>query len=119
MARWALGSVTEQIVENAPCAIDVIRPAGPQPLFTQKKILFCVDGSVNSDEALEWLCNSTWTDDQEFVFLTVLAPMLESLLDAMRKGSQRRKVETILECAYEMLSLEGGSVESPQTIQFN
>ncbi len=49
--RFLLGSVSTQVIHQAPCSVLVVKEA-PRPL---KRILFATDGSKSSDKAMQFL----------------------------------------------------------------
>lgn len=85
VSKYAMGSIVESVVSHTPSTVEVIRrrlfcerldcvDVGPA-IYNPTKILICFDGSKNAEAALEWLNQAQWKTEQEFVVLTVLAPL--------------------------------------------
>jgi nucleotide-binding universal stress UspA family protein len=105
--RYALGSVSESVVERAPCSIEIIKaPKYGRNFLNQKRILVCYDESKNADASLVWIAEGQWSSDQQFVLMSVLAP-LEDVVPARFneiRASEQMKIQLLAE-AQEMLEL--------------
>ncbi|MDR3617622.1 MAG: universal stress protein [Candidatus Obscuribacterales bacterium] len=105
--RYALGSVSESVVERAPCSIEIIKtPKYGRNFLDQKRILVCYDESKNADASLVWIAEGQWSTDQQFVLISVLAP-LEDVVpqrfsDIRTSGQMKTR---LLAKAQEMLEL--------------
>jgi nucleotide-binding universal stress UspA family protein len=113
VARNALGSVVGSVAAAAPCAIEIIRMSHSPShanddqvpsVLVQNRFLLCYDGSANAKAAIDWVANSQWLPDHEFVVITVLAPLDTLSIRSKRAYTKARAeilndAETILESA--------------------
>jgi len=103
--RYALGSVSESVVERAPCSVDVIKASKKgNCLLNQKRILACYDKSRNADASLAWISQGKWSPDQEFVVMSVLAPLEDMVPPSFNEKRACEKIKAqLLDEAQEML----------------
>lgn len=52
MSRWVYGSVADKVLHQAECSLAVIHPQVETELFTHKRILVPLDGSLQAESAL-------------------------------------------------------------------
>ena len=103
--RYALGSVSESVVERAPCSVEIIKaPKFGKSFSNQKRILVCYDESKNANASLVWLAEGQWSPDQEFVLMSVLAPLEEVVPPRFneKRANDQMKAQLLAE-AQEML----------------
>lgn len=129
VAHLTLGSVSEAVVQNAPCSIEIFKfcshvdsSVAQENLMLrsldQRKILICFDGSLNSESALHWLVSGSWSEQQEFCLLTVLAPLQDQTTAQFTqfavveraRGRILQDAETMLKSKAEQLRLQNPSL---------
>ena len=112
LQRYALGSVSESVVERAPCSVEIIKSQkNGKSILYQKRILVGYDGSPNADASLAWIAEGQWSPDQEFVLLSVLAPLEEIAPPRINEKHACEQVKAkLLAEAQEMLELRCSSL---------
>lgn len=120
--RYALGSVCESVVDRAPCSVEIIKfpKAGGKAFLNQKRVLVCYDISRNSDAALRWMADGEWSPEQEFVLISILAPLEDVLPAQFTKKLKKVKSEIFdetqrmlnLRCSFLRRSLKNTKVEA-------
>jgi nucleotide-binding universal stress UspA family protein len=63
VATMLLGSVTQDMVEHAPCPVLVARPPESEEGGLPRHILLLVDGSLRGEEVVSWLERTGWLDE--------------------------------------------------------
>jgi nucleotide-binding universal stress UspA family protein len=86
MGRLVFGSVTQSVLSHAPCSVRIARGAAPLseiPLGFPLRLLACVDGSPESQAAVEVLCGRAWPEGSQVRLATVVdLRLLMALIDA-------------------------------------
>ncbi|CAN5640242.1 hypothetical protein BH10CYA1_BH10CYA1_13670 [soil metagenome] len=96
MRKHLLGSFAEEIIDTAPCDVEVIKapPAVAEPGTlgnSQNRVLICIDGSLNSVASLEWVISAQWSPDQQFTILSVLPGLSTDLVSSTYTSAPRFK----------------------------
>lgn len=98
--RWLLGSVSHQVLTFARCSVRVARPrevAAAEPV----QLIAGVDGSPNSDAAIQALCRRNWPEGTSVRLVCVLdSKMVPATVVEMRGfTSTTRAAEAIIDRA--------------------
>jgi nucleotide-binding universal stress UspA family protein len=94
LQRLLLGSISQSVIERAPCPVLVVRNSKDGDAnHPFKRIIVAVDGSPFTNLAVEWLSHRQWFPDTEFCFATVLAP----IFDEVEKGDIQEAMSGLAE----------------------
>lgn len=83
-----LGSVSQSILEKAPCPVAIVRgnlsQSSPK---SGSNVLVPVDDSEHSAAAVEWAKWQTWLKQSHLALLSVTEPLHESAMDSVKSAS--------------------------------
>jgi nucleotide-binding universal stress UspA family protein len=77
-----LGGVAQQVIEYAPCPVLVVRA----PLTGLRRILLVVDGSSNSEHAIQCMASFPFPENAEVQLMHVLPPQYAAVIAEMPYG---------------------------------
>jgi nucleotide-binding universal stress UspA family protein len=92
LAQILIGSVSHNVAKHAPCSVLVVRDTGPR----RGRLLLAIDGSPQSDRAVQCLERLPLPPGQACTVLHVLQPVMESgdVRIPQRLAAAERLVET-------------------------
>ena len=117
VSRWAMGSVTDKVLQAAPCPIIVLRGGRQRDPIALSKILVPLDGSALAEACLLRLLPLAKAFEAQLALVQVIVP-LETLpieiVGAMLAGEElyREEVAGYLETQAERLRSEGLDVST-------
>lgn len=79
LGRVLLGSVSQRVLNSAPCSVHVSRPRPSHP-GTPFRVLLAVDGSGDSVAAVRQVAGRRWPLGTNFRLIAVLDPRMESVI---------------------------------------
>ncbi len=91
LKRLLMGSVTSQVILNAPCDVLVVKNAGAGSTGTFGSLLVPFDGSVSSQKALDRACELSKSDGSEVSVLYVI-PRYEEMMDFFKTDSIKKSL---------------------------
>jgi nucleotide-binding universal stress UspA family protein len=97
LTRWLLGSVTNAVLHDAPCSVEVVRATvRDAKRFAQSglKILFATDGSECSSAAGRSVAERPWPRGSEIKVITVIEPQISLLIGKhgeLERGPHKRE----------------------------
>jgi nucleotide-binding universal stress UspA family protein len=113
--RLLMGSVTSQVIVNAPTDVLVVKKPCTECTGTYRSILVPFDGSDFSKKALKRACDLSKLDGTEITAVYVI-PRYEEMVEFFRTDSIRkslyREAQKIIGGAQELASAEGISIKT-------
>jgi nucleotide-binding universal stress UspA family protein len=110
LKRLLMGSVTSQVVLNAPCDVLVVKKPCADCVGAYHSLLVPFDGSESSKKALGRACDLSKTDGSELSVLYVI-PRYEEMMDFFKtesiKKSLYQEAEKIVEVAKKLAAGQG------------
>lgn len=79
LERLFLGSVSQKVAAEAPCAVRITRPR-KQPRHSRARVVLAVDGSSDSAAAVRAVAARVWSDFSEFHVVAVMDARLETAI---------------------------------------
>lgn len=70
--RLLLGSVAYSVLSQAPCSIEIVKPAKRKSISQTYNVLVCLDDSKYSDAAYRSVISRPWTEETAFKIVTVI-----------------------------------------------
>ncbi len=115
LKRLLMGSVTSQVILNAPCDVLVVKNPAPQSTGTYGSLLVPFDGSDSSQKALLRACDLSKSDGSEVSVLYVI-PRYEEMVDFFKtesiKKSLYQEAERIAEGAKKIAASRSVSIKA-------
>lgn len=115
LKRLLMGSVTSQVILNAPCDVLVVKNPCTVCTGSYVSLLVPFDGSESSQKALAKACVLSKTDGSEVTVLYVI-PRYEEMMDFFKtdtiKNSLYREAEKIVEGAKKLAAGEGVEIKA-------
>ncbi|HYA88722.1 MAG TPA: universal stress protein [Nitrospirota bacterium] len=115
LKRLLMGSVTSQVVLNAPCDVLVVKKPCADCAGAYHSLLVPFDGSESSKKALGRACELSKTDRSELSVLYVI-PRYEEMMDFFKtesvKKSLYQEAEKIIEVAKKMAAGQGVEIKA-------
>jgi nucleotide-binding universal stress UspA family protein len=96
LTRWLLGSVTNAVLHDAPCSVEIVRATvRDAKRFAQSglKILFATDGSECSQAAVRSVAERPWPQGSEVKVITVIESRISLLMSErgeLERGPHKR-----------------------------
>jgi nucleotide-binding universal stress UspA family protein len=110
-----MGSVTSQVIMNAPCDVLVVNRECSRCTGKHRSILVPFDGSESSKKALVRACDLSKVDQGEITVLYVI-PRYEEMMDFFKtdsvKQSLLREAEKITEGATKIAAAQGVNIKT-------
>jgi nucleotide-binding universal stress UspA family protein len=75
--RFFVGSVAQKVAVDAPCSVHVARPR-PDRELQKFRIMIAVDGSADSESAVQAVLNRNWRPNTDFRVVTVIDHRVQS-----------------------------------------
>ncbi|MBZ0155289.1 MAG: universal stress protein [Alphaproteobacteria bacterium] len=91
LRRMLMGSVTSQVVLDAPCDVMVVRKPCSDCTGSYESVLVPFDGSASSRRALQRACSLAKSDGADITVLYVI-PRYEEMVEFLRTGSIRKSL---------------------------
>ncbi|HXX81873.1 MAG TPA: universal stress protein [Thermodesulfovibrionales bacterium] len=114
LKRLLMGSVTSQVIVNAPTDVLVVKKPCTECSGAYRSILVPYDGSASSERALERACHLSKIDNAEITALYVI-PRYEEMVEFFRTSSIQQSLhleaEKIIDKARKLALGEGVSVK--------
>ncbi len=85
LERFFLGSVSYKVAAEAACSVRVVKPKN-RPPGRPLRLLIALDGSDDSQRAVEEVLTRRWLSGTEFDLVTVVDPRIESYIDSQGHG---------------------------------
>lgn len=80
VARFFLGSIAKEVVRNAHCSVEIVRPvAASEGRAHSKRVLVATDGSAYSDAAARSVAQRPWPKGTEFKIVSVVDQMIPAM----------------------------------------
>jgi nucleotide-binding universal stress UspA family protein len=79
IARFFLGSIAKEVVRNAHCSVEIIRPVRNEKTNTGKRVLLATDGSTYSEAAARSVAERPWPRGSEFKIVSVVEQMIPAM----------------------------------------
>lgn len=79
LERLFLGSVSQKVAAEAPCAVRISRPR-KQPHHARARVVIAADGSTDSAAAVKAVAARVWPDYSEFRVVAVMDARLETAI---------------------------------------
>jgi nucleotide-binding universal stress UspA family protein len=115
LKRLLMGSVTSQVVLNAPCDVLVVKKPCADCVGAYHSLLVPFDGSASSKKALGRACDLSKTDGSELSVLYVI-PRYEEMMDFFKtesiKKSLYQEAEKIVEVAKKLAVGQGVQIKA-------
>jgi len=80
VARFFLGSIAKEVVRNAHCSVEIVRPvAASEARVAGKRVLLATDGSAYSQAAARSVAERPWPKGTEFKIVSVVDQMIPAM----------------------------------------
>lgn len=115
LKRLLMGSVTSQVVLNAPCDVLVVKKPCSDCVGAYHSLLVPFDGSESSKKALDRACDLSKSDGSELSVLYVI-PRYEEMMDFFKtesvKKSLYQEAEKIVDAAKKLAANKGVQIKA-------
>lgn len=80
VARFFLGSIAKEVVRNAHCSVEIVRPVVvSEGRAAGKRVLLATDGSAYSNAAARSVAQRPWPKGTEFKIVSVVEQMIPAM----------------------------------------
>ena len=87
VARFFLGSIAKEVVRNAHCSVEIVRPVvASKGKASGKRVVLATDGSAYSEAAARSVAQRPWPKGTEFRIVSVVEQMIPTMDPSYASG---------------------------------